>query len=327
MRQIKWGVLGCADFARQRAIPAMILAEGVELFGIASRSLEKAQGFAKEFGFKRAYGSYEEMLADPEIEAVYNPLPNGMHPEWALKAALAGKHSIVEKPFASNASEIEPVIAAAKEKNVKIMEAFMWRFHPMNIRARQLVREGAIGELRFFRTAFTFMLERGPNVRLDAALGGGGIMDVGCYCISQARFFFESEPTKVYCRADLDPVYKVDTLASAILEFPGGRACFDAGFDLPFRCEYEIVGSKGRILCPVSMLPPEEPFLIIEPDGGTRTFETFESVNQWTLEFEHLSKCIVDGTRPDYDLEDALKQQRTIDAVYRSIGSGSVEAV
>ncbi len=327
MRTVKWGVLGCSNFAKTRAIPAMQIAEGVELTGIASRSLEKAQGFAKEFGFKKAYGSYEEMLADPEIEAVYNPLPNGMHPEWARKCAEAGKHSIVEKPFAAHASELEPVIAAAKSHKVKLMEAFMWRFHPMNLRARQLVREGAIGELRFFRSSFTFNLERATNIRLDSQLAGGGIMDVGCYCISQARYFFEAEPLRAFCRANFDPEYKVDTLAQGVLEFEKGQASFDAGFDLPFRCEYEIVGSKGRILCPISMLPPETPELVIEMENGQRTVETFKPVNQWTLEFKHLSKCIVDGTAPDYGMEDALYQQKAIDAVYRSIHSGKIEAV
>ena len=180
MRKVKWGVLGCAAFAKSTAIPAMLLAENVELVGIASRTKDKAEAFAKEFGFTKIYGSYEEMLADPEIEAVYNPLPNGLHPEWAIKTAQAGKHTIVEKPFAANVAEALEVQQAAKTHNVKIMEAFMWRFHPMHRRARQLIRDGSLGEVKLVRVAFTFMLERKQNVRLDAQLAGGGLMDVGC---------------------------------------------------------------------------------------------------------------------------------------------------
>lgn len=326
MRKVKWGVLGCAAFAKSTAIPAMLKAEGVELTGIASRSLDKAQAFAQEFGFTKAYGSYEELLADPEIEAVYNPLPNGMHPEWTIKAAEAGKHSLTEKPFAANLAEVEAVAAVVKQHGVLAMEAFMWRFHPMHRRTRQLIRDGHIGPVRFVRSAFTFMITRGPNVRLDSQLAGGGLMDVGCYCISEARFLFDAEPTRVFAQADFDPEYKVDMLATAILEFPAGRATFDCGFELPYRCDYEVVGSKGRILCPNAILPGEAAELLIETNGKTER-ETFPGVNQWSLEFEHLSRCIVDGIPLEYDCADAVKQQRVIDTVYRSARSGQFETV
>ena len=326
MRKVKWGVLGCAAFAKSTAIPAMLRAEGVELTGIASRSLEKAQAFAQEFGFARAYGSYEDLLADPDIEAVYNPLPNGMHPEWTIKAAQAGKHSLTEKPFAANLAEAEAVAAVVKQHGVLAMEAFMWRFHPMHRRVRQLIRDGHIGPVRFVRSAFTFMITRGPNVRLDSQLAGGGLMDVGCYCISEARFLFDAEPTRVFAQADFDPEYKVDMLATAILEFPQGRAVFDCGFELPYRCDYEVVGSKGRILCPNAILPGDAAELLIETNGKTER-EAFPGVNQWSMEFDHLSHCIAEGVRPEYDCEDAVKQQRVIDTVYRSARSGRFETV
>ncbi len=326
MRKVKWGVLGCAAFAKSTAIPAMQRAENVELTAIASRDLEKARGFAQEFGFAKAYGSYEELLADPEIEAVYNPLPNGMHPEWTIKAAQAGKHSLTEKPFAANVEEAEEVAAALAKYNVKAMEAFMWRFHPMHLRTRALIREGHIGPVRFVRSAFTFMITRGPNVRLDSQLAGGGLMDVGCYCISEARFLFEAEPTRVFARADFDPEYNVDMLATVILEFPQGRAAFDCGFELPYRCDYEVVGSKGRIVCPNAILPGEGAELLIEANGKTER-ETFPGVNQWSLEFEHLSQSIVEGTPLAYGVEDAIKQMKVIDAIYRSARSGQFETV
>lgn len=326
MRKVRWGVLGCAAFARNTAIPAMLHAANVELTGIASRSKEKADAFAIEFGFKRAYGSYEELLADPEIDAVYNPLPNGMHPEWTIKAAEAGKHSLVEKPFAATLAEAEAVSAAVQKHGVKVMEAFMWRFHPMHLRARDLIRQGAIGPVRFVRSAFTFTIQRSVNVRLDKDLAGGGLMDVGCYCVSEARFLFDAEPVRVFARADYDKEYGVDMLACGILEFPAGRATFDAGFELPFRCDYEVVGSKGRIVCPNAILPGETGRIIVEREGGTDT-ETFPGANQWTLEFEHLSSAILDDTPLAYDTVDAVKQQRVIDAIYRSTLTGQPETV
>ncbi len=326
MRKVKWGVLGCAAFAKSTAIPAMQRAEFVELTAVASRSLEKAQAFAAEFGFAKAYGSYEELLADPEIEAVYNPLPNGMHPEWTIKAAEAGKHSLTEKPFAANLTEAETVATALKKHNIKAMEAFMWRFHPMHLRTRELIREGHIGPVRFVRSAFTFMITRGPNVRLDSQLAGGGLMDVGCYCVSEARFLFEAEPTRVFARADFDPEFNVDMLATVIMEFPHGRASFDCGFELPYRCDYEVVGSKGRIFCPNAILPGDAAELHIEANGKTDR-ETFPGVNQWSLEFDHLSRSIVEGTPLAYGIEDAIKQQRVIDAIYRSARSGQFETV
>ncbi len=326
MRKVKWGVLGCAAFAKNTAIPAMRLANNVELTGIASRSKEKAEAFVREFGFTRAYGSYDEMLADPEIEAVYNPLPNGMHPEWTIKAAEAGKHSLVEKPFASNLAEAVKAADVAKQCNVKVMEAFMWRFHPMHLRTRQLIREGALGAVHFVRSAFTFKIAREGNIRLDSKLAGGGLMDVGCYCVSEARFLFEEEPTRVYARADYDKEFKVDMLACGILEFPSGRAAFDAGFALPYRCDYEVVGPLGRIACPNAILPGEKAELVIEINGVT-TRESFPSINQWTLEFEHFSQSLIDSTPLAYDTEDAIKQQKVIDAIYRSTLSGQPELV
>lgn len=326
MRKVKWGVLGGSAFARSTAIPAMLLAENVELAGIASRTLTKAQTFAEEFGIPRAYDSYEALLADPNIEAVYNPLPNGLHPEWAIKCARAGKHSIVEKPFANTLAEAIQVADAAKQHGVKIMEAFMWRFHPMHRRARQLIRDGVLGEVKLIRTAFTFMLARQENVRLDPQLAGGGMMDVGCYCLSAARFLLDGEPTRVYAAGDFDPQFHVDMLASGILEFPHARVLFDTGFALPFRNDYEVVGTKGKLIAPAAFLPGSEGELRIEIEGRQER-ETFPPVNQWTLEFEHLSQSILDNTPPDYDVDDAVKQQRALDAIRRSMQSGQVEEV
>jgi len=326
MRKVKWGVLGCANFARKTAIPAMLKAENVEIYAIASRSVEKAREFASEFGINCAYGNYDDLLADPNVEAIYNPLPNGMHAEWTIKAAKLGKHSLVEKPFAVSVEQAAEVNRVVTEHDVKVMEAFMWRFHPMHRRVREIIRSGAIGPVRNVRAAFTFSITRGPNVRLSKELNGGGLMDVGCYCICESRFLFDSEPTRVYAVADYDPEYKVDMLATAVMEFPGGRATFDCGFELPFRCDYEVSGSIGRIVCPVAILPGENAEIHIYTSGGVET-ERFPNADQYVLEFEHISGSIAEGMPLEYDTVDALKQQKVIDAIYRSTRTGLVQDV
>ncbi len=321
MRKVRWGVLGCANFARNTAIPAMLKSNNVELTAVASRTIGRAEQFQRDFGFDKAYGSYEELLADPDVEAIYDPLPNGMHGEWTIKAAIAGKHSLCEKPFTVSLDEAKAVDAAIKQHGVLAMEAFMWRFHPMHLRVRELIAEGEIGTIRNVRVAFTFSIAREPNVRLSDALAGGGIMDVGCYCISQSRFLFDAEPTSVFAIADYDPEYNVDMLASGILTFPGGRASFDCGFELPFRCEYEVAGSKGRIVCPLSILPGENAEIHVHANNGVRT-ETFPGFNQYVLEFEHFSRAVAGEETLRYGTEDAIKQQRVIDAVYKSTRLG-----
>lgn len=326
MQKVKWGVLGCAGFARSTAIPAMLKANNVELTAIASRDKSKSDAFAHEFGFTRSYSSYEALLADDEVQAIYIPLPNGLHGEWTKKAATAGKHCLVEKPFAVSVEEAIEVAEVVRTNNVKVMEAFMWRFHPMHRRVKELIHKGVIGAVRNVRTSFTFSITRAPNVRLSSELNGGGLMDVGCYCISEARFLFDAEPTRVYARADYDREYQVDMLASGILEFPTGRASFDCGFELPFRCDYEVAGSNGRIVCPLAALPGENPEIYIHTADGVTT-ERFPGVNQYVLEFEHFSRSLLDNLPLDYDTEDAIKQQRVIDAVYRSTRSGVAETV
>jgi predicted dehydrogenase len=249
-----------------------------------------------------------------------------MHAEWTIKAARAGKHSLVEKPFTVSAEQAAEVDRVVTECGVKVMEAFMWRFHPMHRRVRELIREGAIGPVRNVRAAFTFSITRGPNVRLSEELNGGGLMDVGCYCISESRYLFDSEPIRVYAVADYDPEYRVDMLATVILEFPNGRATFDCGFELPFRCDYEVSGSTGHIVCPLAILPGENAEIFVHTATGSET-ERFPGINQYVLEFEHVSKCIAEGLPLEFDTGDALKQQKVIDAIYRSTRSGQAEAV
>ena len=322
MPKVTWGVLGCANFARKRAIPAMLASPSVDLVGISSRDPVKAEAFRAMFDLSRAYRSYEEMLEDDRIQAVYIPLPNGLHAEWMIKAARKGKHSLSEKPFASNASEAMEVARVSPERGVYVMEGFMWRYHPQHLRVRTLIRDGAIGRVQLVRSAFSFMMERKPNVRFSPELAGGSVMDVGCYPISAARFYFEDEPIRTYARGEIDEEFGVDMRMSGILEFRGGRALIDCAFDLPYRTELEIVGDKGIIFVPKAWQPDPESTIFL---NGTA--EKLPQENHYIRQFEHFSQCILNRTSPRYGPSDAIRQMSAIDAVLRSIKSGNAETV
>lgn len=300
----------------------MLLSPSVSLIGVASRSRDRAESFRAAFRLAKAWGSYEEMLADSQIQAVYIPLPNGLHAEWIIKAAESGKHVLCEKPLATCAAEAARVVEVARRTGARVMEAFMWRFHLQHLKAKAAVENGTIGRLGLVRSAFTFMLDRGADVRFDPDLGGGCILDVGCYPISASRFYFASEPTTVWARADIDPSCKVDMRMCAIVDFPGGRASIDAAFDLPYRTEVELVGDKGTLLLTRPWRPDPEAVLILNGQ-----VETFASENQYVTQFEHFSQCLLRGTLPGYGPEDALKQVQVIDALRRSVDSGLPEPV
>ncbi len=322
MSRVKWGVLGCASFARRRAIPAMLESPSVELVGVASRTSEKAEEFRSQFKLQRAYASYDALLNDAQIQAIYIPLPNGLHAEWMVKAARAHKHILCEKPFTANAAEARQVAAVAKQSGVFVMEAFMWRLHNQHRRALLAVKNGEIGALRLVRASFSFMISRQPNVRFLPELAGGSVMDVGCYPISAARYYFGAEPTRVYARGFIDPMYGVDMRMSGVLEFPQGLAMIDCAFDLPYRTEMELAGETGTIRIPRSWLPDREATLDINGRA-----EKLPADNQYIAEFEHLSQSILNQTPPDYGPEDAVRQMTVIDAVYHSMKSGKPEIV
>jgi predicted dehydrogenase len=321
-QEVRWGVLGCANFARKTAIPAMLKSRNVRLAAVASRTKERAEEFARESGAERAYGSYEDLLADDTIQAVYNPLPNGMHGEWVIEAARAGKHSLCEKPFTSTADEARAVAEAANAAGVQVMEAFMWRFHPQHALARKAIDDGEIGHVRIVRAAFSFPIVRQSNIRLSADLDGGSVMDVGCYTISGSRFYFGGEPLTAYARGAFDPEYGVDMSMAGVLDFGEGRAVIDCGFNVAYRCEIEVVGEKGRIHIPKSFLPDEEATLRIND-----TEHRLPPVNQYVLEFEHFSECVLDWRKTQYGLEDAIAQMKVVDAVRRSMRSGAAERI
>jgi predicted dehydrogenase len=331
LRKVKWGVLGVAKIGVEKVIPAMQQGEVSEIAAIASRDLSKARAAANTLGIPRAFGSYEEMLADSEIEAIYNPLPNELHVPWSLRALAAGKHVLCEKPIALDADEARPLIDARNRSGKLVAEAFMVRFHPQWRRARELARDGTIGGLRAIQTFFSYRLLDPDNVR-NRPPGGGGLYDIGCYAILTARYIFAAEPTRVVATIDRDPNFQTDRLASAILEFSGGRhLTFTVGTQLSAHQRVTIVGDAGRIevLIPFNA-PSDRPTEIavdngVDLTGGGRRVEQFAICDQYTLQGDAFSRAILDGSPLEFPIEDAIANMRVIDALFRSAESGSWE--
>src|SRR5271154_6812152 len=290
MRKVKWGVLGVAKIAIEKVIPAMQQGEASHIAAIASRDLGKARAAADKLGIERAFGSYEALLADGEIEAIYNPLPNELHVPWTLRALAAGKHVLCEKPIALDAGEARALIDARDRSGKLVAEAFMVRFHPQWRRARELARDGTIGETRAIQTFFSYRLLDPDNVR-NRPPGGGGLYDIGCYAILTARYIFGAEPTRVVATIDWDPKFKTDRLASALLEFPGGRCLtFSVGTQLSAHQRVTIVGDQGRleVMIPFNAPIDQPTEIAIDPGadliGGGRRVETLPVCDQYTLQ-------------------------------------------
>jgi predicted dehydrogenase len=332
-KKIKWGVLGVANIATKKVIPAMQKGERSEIVAIASRSPERARQAAKELGIAKAYGSYEELLSDTEVEAIYNPLPNHLHVPWSIKAAEQGKHVLCEKPIALSVQEVEALIQVRDRTKVKIGEAFMVRTHPLWLRAREVVRKGEIGELRAILSPFSYFNRDPQNVRNVLEFGGGGLLDIGCYPITMSRFLFEREAARVAGVVDRDPEMKVDRLTSAILDFAPGQAVFTCSTQLvPFQ-RMQIMGTGGRVEIEIPYnIPPDRPTRIFVDDGselagGSARVVEFPACDQYTVQGDLFSKAIQEGGDVPVSLEDAHANMRVIEAVFRSGESGRWEPV
>jgi predicted dehydrogenase len=319
--KLRWGVLGVAGIAVKKVIPAMQKGERTIITAIASRKIEKAQEAAAKLGIAQAYGSYEELLADPSIDAIYNPLPNHLHVLWTAKAAEAGKHVLCEKPIALSAAEAQALIAVRDRTGVKIGEAFMVRTHPQWLRVRELVRTGAIGELRSIITVFSYYNVDPNNIRNIADIGGGAVMDIGCYAINISRFLFEREPVRVSAVIDRDPVMRTDRLTSALLDFSPGQATFTCSTQMvPFQ-RVEVLGTRGRIAIEIPFnAPPDRPTRIFIDDGSelagrnART-EEFPVCDQYTSQGDVFSQAVQENLPVPVSLEDAVANMAAIDAV------------
>ena len=286
----------------------------VEVAAVASRDLTRAQAYAREQGIERAYGSYEDLLADPEVEAVYNPLPNSLHVEWSIRALEAGKHVLCEKPMGRHPSDVERAFDVADRAGLVLTEAFMYRHNPQTARLKELVDGGAIGDLRLVRSAFSFTIADAANIRLAADLDGGALMDVGSYCVSGSRLL-AGEPERVYGRSVVES--GVDTVFVGTLEFAGDvLAQFDCGFRLPFRHDLEAIGTEGSVFIG-DPWHCRRPGIELRRDGGVDEI-ALDPVDSYRLELENLADAIRGAAPPLLGRRDALSQARTIDALYRS---------
>jgi predicted dehydrogenase len=330
-KRIRWGVLSTAAIGLMKVIPGMQKGEYTSIVAIASRGLAQAQKAATELGIPTAYGSYEELLADPDIDAIYNPLPNHLHVPWTIKAAEAGKHVLCEKPISLTVAEAETLLAVRARTGVKIGEAFMVRLHPQWLRLRALLDEDRIGELRSVLGFFSYFNINPANIRNQVDAGGGALMDIGCYLIQASRYAFAQEPGRVVASIDRDPAMRTDRLTSAILEFPAGQCVFTCSTQLVPYQRLQFIGTKGRIELevPVNVAPDRPTRLLI--DSGADLFgdgiatETFPACDQYTLQGDAFSRAILDHTEVAVPVEDAIKNMAVIEAIFRSGKSGQWE--
>jgi predicted dehydrogenase len=329
--KVRWGVLSTSQFALRQAVPAMQKSEWCDIRAIASRDQAKAAEAGRALGIPKAYGSYEELLRDPEIEAIYNPLPNHLHVPWSLKAAEAGKHVLCEKPLSVTVAEAMELERVQERTGVKIGEAFMVRTNPQWLRARELVGSGRIGQLRSVTGYFSYFNRDANNIRNKYEIGGGGLMDIGCYPITTSRFLFGEEPRRVVSLIERDPEMKVDRLASVILDFPSGQAIFSCSTQLVAYQRMNILGTKGRIEIEIPFnAPNDRPCRIFIDDGGdltgkTISTEAFPVRNQYTIQGDLFSRAIREGLEVPVPVTDAIKNMAVIEAAFRSAESGKWE--
>ena len=330
---VSWGVLSTAKIGRTKVIPAMQAGTYSRIDAIASRDQATAEQVADELGIARAYGSYEALLADPTITAIYNPLPNHLHVPWTIRALEAGKHVLCEKPIALTTEEARQLIAARDRSGRLVAEAFMVRNAPWWQRVRQLCQDGTIGEVRAIQTFFSYYNDDPSNVRNQAGIGGGALMDIGCYAIATARYLFAAEPSRVCGLVDFDPGFGVDRLASAVIGFPGGHLTFTCSMQMAPYQRVVVVGTKARIevLIPFNAPPDAACSIVIDDggklDGGNSRVESFPIVDQYTLQGDAFSRAILGQQPIEFPIEDAIANMRIIDAVFAAGSSGTTISV
>jgi len=330
-KKIRWGVLSTAAIGVKKVLPAMQAGAYCTVVAIASRDRTKAQQAAAALGLATAYGSYEELLADPNVDAVYNPLPNNLHVPWTIKAAEAGKHVLCEKPIAMTAAEARTLLAVRERTGVKIGEAFMVRTHPQWLRARELITQGRIGELRSVLGFFSYFNNDSANIRNQVDAGGGALMDIGCYLVQASRFAFGALPERVVACVERDPQLSTDRLTSAILEFRTGHAVFTCSTQLAYYQRIHFFGTRGRIELEIPVnAPSDRPTRLFvdpgkDPFGTGSVTETFPVCNQYTIQGDAFSKAILEDTEVPVPLEDAIRNMAVIDALFLSSRSGRWE--
>lgn len=324
MKKTRWGVLSTANIGVKKVIPGMQRSQHLVVSAMASRALARARATADMLGIEKVYGSYEELLADPEIDAVYIPLPNHLHVPWTKKAAEAGKHVLCEKPLSLTVAEAESLLAVRARTGVKIGEAFMIRSYMQWLRVREIITAGRIGELRAVMGFFSYFNDDPKNIRNQVEAGGGALYDIGCYCIQAARLGFGCEPTRAAGLIERDPKMRIDRLTSAMLEFPGGQAVFTCGTQLTQYQRVQFVGTKGRIEMEIPFnAPPDRPTrLLIDETGDIFgkgiVVEELPAADQYTMQGDAFSKAIIENTEVPVPLEEAIANMSAIEAIFRS---------
>jgi predicted dehydrogenase len=328
-KKLRWGVLSTAAIGIKKVIPAMQQGTYSDIAAIASRDLGNAQQAATALGIPKAYGSYQELLDDPNIDAIYNPLPNQLHVPWTIKAAEAGKHVLCEKPLSMNVAEAKTLLSVRARTRVKIGEAFMIRCHPQWLRLRELLNEGRIGPLRSVVGYFSYFNTDPLNIRNQVDTGGGSLYDIGCYLIHGSRYGFAQEPSRVIACIDRDPQMHTDRLASAILVFPAGQSIFTCSTQMVPYQRIQFFGTRGRIEIEIPFnAPPDRPTRLFIDDGadlfgGNIAIETFPVCDQYTLQGDAFSKAVLENTELPVPLEDAIKNMAVIEALFNSAESGN----
>lgn len=328
--KVRWGVLGVARIATEKVIPAMQRGQLSTVAAIASRDGARAEAAAARLGVPRAFGSYEALIASPDIDAVYIPLPNHLHVEWSTRAAERGKHVLCEKPIALTAAHTRELIAVRDRTGVQIQEAFMVRTHPQWLTALSLVREGRIGELRSMLAHFSYYNDDPANIRNVPALGGGGLLDIGCYLINTGRFIFGREPVRVSGLVDRDPVLGVDRLTSMLLDFGVGQLAGTCGTQVVPYQRVHIFGTRGHIEIEIPFnAPPDRPCRIVLDQTAARGVESrtieIEICDQYTIQGDEFSRAVLESRPVSAPLEDSLANMACIEAVFRSAESGRFE--
>ena len=322
--KVRWGQISTAKIGLKKVLPGMQRGKYAEVVGIASRDLASAKKAAKELGLPKAYGSYEEMLQDPEIDAVYNPLPNHLHVPWTIKALEAGKHVLCEKPLALTTKEAQKLLEASQKfPKLKVMEAFMYRHHPQWVRAKKLVNQGKIGSLRTIQSFFSYYNIDPNNIRNMAEIGGGGLMDIGCYNISLSRFIFDAEPQRVVGIVEYDPEFGTDRLASGMMDFGSGTATFTCSTQLAPYQRVNIFGTTGRIEIEIPFnAPPDRPCKMwYEAKSKIQEIE-IPTTDQYTVQGDLMSQAILKDLPVPTPLTDAVANMRVIEAMFTSGDKG-----
>jgi predicted dehydrogenase len=334
-RRIRWGILSTAKIAEGHVVPAIQASRNGEVTAVASRSLDSAQAFASRTGIPTAYGSYEELIADPGIDAIYNPLPNGLHGPWSIRCAEGGKPVLCEKPLAGSAAEAQQMADAFASRGLLLAEAFMYRFHPQIETTKQMLASGAVGSIHSVQSAFSFSIRSEDNVRLNRDLVGGALLDVGCYCVNVSRYLIGEEPVEARAIAEIGARSGVDERLAGLLRFPGGAlAHFDCSVRTHFAQTVEVRGDRGRIFLERAFVPfrpdPEAGVIIrwwkSTPGIEKHEYEEIEvgKPNQYTLMAEDFADALLLNRPPRFPIEDAIAQARALDMLYAAAGHDPV---